>query len=348
MIDWTSKRTLVTGGASFIGSHLVSALVARGANVRVVDDFSTGRREYLEHIPDALIDLQEADLREPGVPARAVESMDVVFHLAADHGGRGYLDAHQANPATNLYLDGVVFWEAARAGVEKIVFSSSACVYPTYLQNDPSQTVYLSEDMVGPPYEADNMYGWAKLMAELTLQAYSRELGVKSASCRYFTVYGPRAKETHAITAMIAKAFVGQDPFEVWGTGQQIRNWTYVDDVVDGTIAAAEQIDDGTAVNIGTMDRTTILEAAQAILEIMDHDAEIVTLPDMPAGPLNRVADNSLAKSLLGWEPKVSLSEGLARTAEWYRDTKDVDDVRRLIDEGGLTERTLRKAPQPS
>jgi nucleoside-diphosphate-sugar epimerase len=344
METWTDRRVVVTGGASFIGSHLVTALIDRGANVRVVDDFSTGRHEYIAHLPAGSIELVEADLREAGVAARAVDSMEVVFHLAADHGGRGYLDTHQAKPATNLYLDGVVFWEAVRAEVEKIVFSSSACVYPMHLQMDPDATVYLSEDLVTPPYDADNMYGWAKLMGELTLQAYSREFGVKTVSCRYFTAYGPRAKESHAVTAMIAKAFVGADPFEIWGDGRQIRNWTYVDDVVEGTLAAAERIDDGTAVNIGTMERTTVLEAANAVLEVMGHDAEIMTRPEMPTGPLNRVADNSLAKRLLDWEPEVSFREGLALTAAWYREHKDVEEVRGLLEAGFLMERTGKVA----
>ena len=116
-----------------------------------------------------------------------------------------------------------------------------AVVYPNGLQADPSQVLYLGEDMVGPPYDADNMYGWAKLMAEMTLRAYYKDWGMKSACCRYFTVYGPRGVENHAVIAMIARAYIGQDPFVVWGTGEQIRNWTYVDDIVEGTIRAAEK-----------------------------------------------------------------------------------------------------------
>ncbi len=99
-------------------------------------------------------------------------------------------------------------------------------------------------------------------MGELTLRAYHREHGLKAASCRYFTVFGPRAKENHAVIALIAKAVARQDPFEVWGTGEQIRNWTYVDDIVTGTLRAAETIDDGTAVNLGTMERIRVRDAA--------------------------------------------------------------------------------------
>ena len=321
---WDGRAVLVTGGASFIGSHLVDALVQRGARVRVVDDLTSGTRANLAaHLDAGRVELRCADLREPGVAREALAGMDVVFHLAADHGGRGYVDLHQAGPASNLYLDGLLFWEARRARVEKVVYASSGCVYPNFLQSDPRAELYLSEERVGPPYDADNMYGWAKLMGELTLRAACREQGLKAASCRYFTVYGPRGVENHAVIAMIARAFVRQDPFEVWGDGSQVRNWTYVDDIVAGTILAAEKIDDGTAVNLGTMERVRVLDAARLVLEYTEHHAEIRLRPEMPTGPLNRVADNTLARRLLGWEPRVTFREGLRRTVDWYFAQKD-------------------------
>lgn len=341
-MDWRGRKVLVTGGASFIGSHLVDALVIRGARVRIVDDLSSGKLENIcQHLTDGTVEFIRADLREPGVTRMAMKDIEVVFHLAADHGGRGYVDTHQAGPASNLFLDGLVFWEALRAGVEKVVYASSGCVYPNYLQGDPTQEVYLTEDRVRPPYDADNMYGWAKLMGELTLQAYHREYGLRAASCRYFTVYGPRAKENHAVVALIAKAFIHQDPFEVWGTGEQVRNWTYVEDIVEGTILAAEKIDDGTAVNLRTMERIRVLDAVQMVLEMTGHRAAIRLLTDMPAGPLNRVADNTLAGKLLGWQPRVLFREGLRRTIEWYFAIKDREEVRRILQEGGLIERKV-------
>src|SRR5215470_8658887 len=266
-MNWEGRRVLVTGGASFIGSNLVANLVKRGARVRVVDDLSSGRTANIkEYVDGEDIEFIEADLRQSGVAERVVDGMSVVFHLAADHGGRGYVDLHQAACATNLMLDGVVFRCCHLTGVEKVVYASSGCVYPNHLQTDPNRILYLNEDMVGPPYDADNMYGWAKLMAEMTLRAYHRDWGLKSASCRYFTVYGPRGVENHAVIAMIARAYAGQDPFAVWGTGEQIRNWTYIDDIVHGTILAAEKIDDGTAVNLGTMERIKVIDAAKEIL----------------------------------------------------------------------------------
>jgi nucleoside-diphosphate-sugar epimerase len=197
---------------------------------------------------------------------------------------------------------------------------------------DLSQKLYLTEDKIGPPYDADHMYGWAKLMAEMTLQSYVREWGMKAASCRYFTVYGEWGKEDHAVIAMIARAFAKLDPFEVWGTGEQIRNWTYVGDIVDGTILAGEKIDDGTPINLGTMERTRVIDAVHEILRYTGHTAEIRLRPDMPTGPLNRVADNSLAKQLLGWEPQMKFMDGLHQTIDWYYATKNRVEVAETLE----------------
>lgn len=339
-VNWEHTSAVVTGGASFIGSALVDALVHRGARVRVVDNLTSGKRENLQgRLAGGDIELVEADLLEEGVARRAVHGMDVVFHLAADHGGRGYVDLHQAACAGNLALDGLIFRASLQENVGKVVFASSGCVYPNYIQSDPNEILFLTENKAGPPYDADNLYGWAKLMGEMTLQAFHRDYGLKAASCRYFTVFGPRGHENHAVIAMIARAFIGQDPFVVWGNGEQIRNWTHVDDIVSGTIRAAEVIEDGTPINLGTMERTRVIDAVQEVLRYTGHRAEIELHPEMPTGPMNRVADNSLAKRLLGWEPRVKFMDGLHATADWYFSTKDCATVRALLDTL-LTERT--------
>ena len=338
-MNWKGKHVLVTGGTSFIGSSLADALVSRGAIVRVVDDLSTGRYEYISRLVESgSVEFIKGDLLDAEIATRSVRGIEYLFHLAAIHGGRGYVDLHNVECSMNLILDGQLFREAVKAHVEKIIFASSGCVYPNHLQSDPAKEFYLTEDLVGPPYDADNMYGWAKLMAELTLRHFVKQGLLKATSCRYFTVYGPRGKEDHAVIAMIARAFILQNPFEVWGTGEQIRNWTYIDDIVEGTILAAEGIDDGTAVNLGTMERIRVVDAAAMILRRMGVEVPLKFLPDMPTGPYNRVAANRLAKELIGWEPRIPFREGIVKTIDWYVNNRNSDEVRGQL-QSMLTER---------
>jgi nucleoside-diphosphate-sugar epimerase/uncharacterized protein involved in exopolysaccharide biosynthesis len=343
-VRWGQQQVLVTGGASFIGSALVDALVERGAKVRVVDNLSSGKLSNIQtHLDTQRIEFLQGDLLDPSVCQRAVAGSDYVFHLAADYAGRGYVDQHQTACSTNLILDGLLFRACHQAGVGKVVFASSGCIYPNFLQTDTKQVLYLTEKQSGPPYDADNLNGWAKLMGEKTLQSYFREFGMKSASCRYFSVYGERGPENHAVIAMIARAFIRQDPFIVWGTGEQIRNWTYVGDIVEGTIRTAEVIEDGTAINLGTMERVRVLDLVSEVLRYTEHNAKIEPHPERPAGPLNRAADNALAQKLLNWEPKVGFVQGLHRTIDWYFSTHDRQKVAATLDQL-LTERCITKA----
>ena len=325
---FAGRPVLVTGGASFIGSHLVDALVAAGAHVRVVDDLSSGTLSNIgRHVDSGAVEFARGDLLDSAVAAEAVAGIETVFHLAANHGGRGYVDLHQAACATNLLLDSAVFRACHLAGVQKVVYASSGCVYPNHLQTDPTERLFLTEDQVGPPYDADNMYGWAKLMGEFSLRSLYQDFGLKSVSCRYFTVYGPRGHENHAVTAMIARAFIHQDPFEVWGSGRQVRNWTYVSDIVAGTLLAAARIDDARAVNLGTRERIRVIDAARQVLALSGHRPEIRLREDMPTGPMNRVADPSLAERLLSWTPGVRFEDGLRTTIAWYINNHCPNDV---------------------
>ena len=330
--EWRGKKVVILGGCSFIGSHLVDALIKRNAQVKVVDDLSSGKRENIEeHIKTVAVALQEDDLRDPRVALAAVANRDVVFHLAADHGGRGYVDTKQAQCAGNLLLDGVVLKACIKGKVGKVVYASSGCVYPNHLQTDPKKEVFLTEDKVGPPYDCDNIYGYAKLMGEMTLRAYVKAGKLAGASCRFFTVYGPRGKVDHAIMALLARAYTGQDPYEVWGDGSQVRNWTYVSDIVEGMILAAEKVSDGSAINLGTMERITVKDAAEKACACFGHKPRFKFLKDMPTGPMNRVADFALARKLLEWEPKVPFDEGLVKTAEWYLNGRNVEEVKEQL-----------------
>jgi nucleoside-diphosphate-sugar epimerase len=148
-----------------------------------------------------------------------------------------------------------------------------------------------------------------------------------AAVCRYFTAYGPRCGESHAIIAMIARAFARTDPFELWGTGEQIRTWIYVDDLVKMTLLAAERLEDGEPVNVATDEEHTVREAAEMVLRATGHEATIKPLPGMPTGPMYRTAGVERTRELLPHVPEVNLEEGIRRTVEWYYSTKDRDAV---------------------
>lgn len=330
---WSNTRILVTGGASFIGSHLTDKLVALGADVRVADDFSSGRRENLNDCLDR-VEVREGDLRDRTFTRQVMQGTQVVFHLAASHGGRGFIDTHPADCASNLVLDGIVFEEAWRARVERVCYTSSACVYPVWLQKRPANgnILYLKEEWADPFKEgcagADGEYGYAKLMGEMTLRAYWKQHGLKSIVCRLHTAYGERENETHAIIALIAKAFVRMDPYEIWGDGQQGRNFIYVGDIVDGMIRAAEWVEDASPVNIGTAEPIKIIDLARMIFRETGFTPRSLAFDtSKPVGVYNRAADMTRARELLGWEPRTSLEEGLRRTITWYYRTHERKEV---------------------
>jgi nucleoside-diphosphate-sugar epimerase len=341
-----TKKILVTGGASFIGSHLVDTLLKKGENVLVVDDFSSGKLENLEYplrkedsrfwIHDNL-KVVGGNLKNRFFVRSVMKNVDTVFHLAALHGGRGYIDSHPAECCSNMILDQMVFEEAHISGVDQLCFASSACVYPSYLQGEPGSSYLLKENDANPFVRdkafADLEYGWAKFMGEMALKAYHREYGMNTAAVRIFTAYGPRENETHAIIALIAKAFVKLDPFPIWGNGKQDRNFTYVQDIVDALILASEKISDGSAINAGRSDRITINEASEIVFQIAKwRPSKMFYDLSKPQGVASRAADISKAEKFLGWHPKVSYEEGFKKTIEWYFANKDAKVVKAKLE----------------
>jgi len=342
---YQDRKVLVTGGASFIGSHLVDSLIKEGAEVLVADDFSSGRLENLEYplvekvrgiLSWENLTVKEGDLKDKCFTKAVVKDIDIVFHLAASHGGRGYIQTHPAECCTNMILDQLVFEEAYNAGVDRICFASSACVYPSYLQMEESSNYLLKEEDADPFQRdrafADLEYGWAKLMGEMALNAYHRQYGMKTSSVRIFTAYGPRENETHAIIALIAKAFIKMDPYIIWGNGEQDRNFTYVQDIVDAMMLAAEKIDDGSPVNAGREDRITINEAAGLVFDIVGWRPEKIKYDlTKPQGVASRAADLTRARNILDWEPEIYYKEGFEKTIQWYRKNKDIKNVKKNL-----------------
>jgi len=325
------KSACVTGGASFIGSHLAEELLAQGARVTIVDDFSSGSRDNIAGIADQ-VSVVEGDLRELPFAVDALKDAEVVFHLAASHGGRGYIDTHPAECSSNLLLDGAVLRAAHLNGVKRFCFASSACVYPVELQK-PGAQQKLSEDLVnlrdGSRANADGEYGWAKLMGEMALAAYGRQYGLQGVSCRIFTAYGERENPTHAIIALIVRALLKQDPYVIWGDGTQVRNFSYVRDIVTGMVAAAESVVDGSAVNLGSETVYSTLDVAKTIWQLTGFSPKEVKFErEKPTGVHYRNADSERARRLMSWTAATTLEQGLTKTIAWVEATTDLSALR--------------------
>ena len=339
---WHDVKCLVTGGSGFIGSHLVDKLMELGANVTIVDNLSKGSLDNVfevwakhnlkfnkkfksrkltagEHI------FIRCDLEDKKQVREVVKGQEVIFHLAAAIGGRGYIDTHPAECCQNLAINHNVIEEAYKANVDRIHYSSTACIYPTSLQLEYNSTYLLHEEDAFKDGWAncDREYGWAKFMGEMELLAFHKQYDLKCSITRYVTAYGERENDTHAIIALIKKAVEKKDPYVVWGSGEQDRDFTYVADIVDGTILAAEKVTDGTSINLGTSKRYKIKDVVRKILDFTGHTPKkIIFDKSKPEGVMSRAVDITMAKKLLGWEPKIDLETGLKRVIAWYRKKK--------------------------
>ena len=322
---WKDTHVTVTGGASFIGSHLVDKLISLGSDITVIDNLSSGTKENLSEVWEK-IHFKKNDLEY--ITKSEIDDLfkdqEIVFHLAAIHGGRGFITTHPADVSSNFSIDHHVFEASMDANVKNLVFASTACVYPTDLQKEIGTDYKLKEDDSDPLkldgyMSADIEYGWGKLMSEMQLHAFKKQYGLKACPVRFVTAYGPRENETHAIIALIYKAIKKMDPYEIWGDGKQERDFTYVEDIVDGSILAGEKIFDGTPINLGTGRRYRIIDVVEMICEILNWKPNNYNFDtSKPVGALSRALDNSTAKKLIGWEPRFNLRDGLEKTIEWY------------------------------
>jgi UDP-glucose 4-epimerase len=300
----------------------------------VADDLSSGSEENLAGSAEDVRFL-EGDLRDPKFAEQAATDNEMVFHLAAAHGGRGYIDTHPVECVNNMALDHSVYQAAARTGVSKIVFASSACVYPTSLQDSSENRALLREsdagfDAPGKAF-ADGEYGWAKLMGELQLHAFHKQYGLEGIACRIFTAYGERENESHAVIALIAKAFARRNPYPIWGNGLQTRNFTYVGDTVAGLCLAGAKLSGYDVINVGGSQHITIGQLTDEIFSILNwRPAQIAYELDKPVGVRSRAADVDKCLRVMGWSPSFSIREGLERTIGWYRHVRDERRVRSL------------------
>ncbi len=309
-------RVLVTGGCGFIGSHLAKELFEKGHFVRIAD---VEPESYVlkEHYSEKL----RLDLRVFENCLAATEGIDVVYNLAANMGGIGFITKVGAEVMyDNVLINANMLEASRRSRVKRYLFSSSACVYPTYRQKDPKVEGLKEEDAY--PADPDSYYGWEKLYSEKMCEAYKRDYGMSIRILRYHNIYGPegtfkggREKSPAALCRKVAEAN-SPGKIAIWGDGRQTRSYCYIDDAVKGTMMLMES-EYESPINIGSDRLISINELADLIIGISGKKIAKTYDQSAPQGVRGRNADISLAKEALGWEPAVRLEDGLAHTYKW-------------------------------
>ena len=313
----------MTGGCGFIGSHLVERLIEEGWHVRILDNLSRGKREHIADLLDKC-EFYLADLRNPHVAMEAIRGADAVFHLANVVSGITWHQEHAADLCANFAINYNVFQACVHNKIPKVLYVSSSCVYPAFIQTRACAP-YLPENLswvLGAM--PSGVYGWSKLVGEVMLQAHIDQHGLQAACVRPFNVYGPREDFSldrgHVLPALMRRALKRLDPYEVWGSGEQDRGFTYIDDVIAGIMLAWALSDDGEPINLGYPQKVKIKDVAQRILKLAGYTPTVKYLTDMPEGDFSKGADITRAKDVLGWTPKIDIDTGLKLTWEWAKE----------------------------
>jgi GDP-D-mannose 3', 5'-epimerase len=310
------EKVLIAGAGGFIGGHLASRLKKEGFWIRAVD---LKRHEFFELPADEFI---VGDLRDPRLVKEVVRGIGVVYQLAADMGGAGYIftGEHDASVMHNSAAINLNILEHSRlSGIKKIFYSSSACIYPEYNQRDP-ENPKCSEDSAYPA-APDSEYGWEKLFSERLYLAYMRNYGIQVRIARFHNIFGPngvwsggREKAPAALCRKVAEADAN-DEIEIWGDGEQTRSFLYVDECIEGIRRLMESNFTG-PVNIGSEEMVSINTLAAMIADIAGKMIRIKHVPG-PLGVRGRNSDNRLLFKNLEWAPSKQLYEGLAITYGW-------------------------------
>jgi len=303
---------LVTGGAGFIGSHLVRALLAQGDRVRVLDDLSTGR---LENLAGLDVDFRQGSIVDPAACDAACVGVAGVFHEAAQvsvpRSVQAPRESYQINVAGTLNV-----LEACRAaGVKRVVFAASSAAYGDTLELPKVET------MTPRPLSP---YASGKLAGEDLLRVYGSLHGLRTVSLRYFNVFGPRQVDDSPYTGVIAifaRALLEGRRATIYGDGGQTRDLTYVDNVVAANLAAMQRdLEPGAVVNVGSGERVSILDLYRSMAELVGSDVQPIFAPERAGDVRDSLASIERARNLLGYAPKVGWREGIARTVAWYRE----------------------------
>jgi len=306
-------RYLVTGGAGFIGSHIVERLVAEGHAVRVLDDLSSGRLEHLDRVRSQ-IDFLEGDIRDRQLVQRAVKEAEAVIHEAAWRSVPKSMRDPCGYTEVNVLGTVRLLEAAAAAKVTRLVLASSSSVY------GETDHVPLREDQPPAPISP---YAMSKLSGEQFCQLFARSFGLETVCVRYFNVFGPRQSLENDYAVVVPKFIAcllrGESP-PVYGDGTQSRDFTFVDNVVEATILASQTSGiSGEVLNIALGEEQSVLRLLEALNTIMGASIPPTFKPPRPGDVRRTLADASKAKRLLRWEGRIGFSEGLRRTVEWFR-----------------------------
>lgn len=321
---WSDRNVLVTGGAGFIGSHLIKRLLDLGSAVSVADDFSRGKRKNIEPFLDE-INLHVVDLTKLDNCVKATKGIDYVFHLAASVGGIHYIKKENVEGSTPSLLMNTNMLEAARInGVERFLFTSSACVYR---EKTLGLNTFREEDAY--PANPPTTYGWVKLMGEIQCKSYYLDYGIKSSVVRIFNAYGENEnldpKWSHVIPSTIRKVILyPKEELKIFGDGTQERAFLYVKDCVEGLLLSMEKNEDAKPINLGSEELVSVNELTKKIVALSGKKIKIKNDLSAPPGTHRYCADTTRMKKVLGWSPRTPLSEGLRRTYEWEVSELDV------------------------